>query len=339
MKIAIIGANHKDSMEWHFADAFQYAGHEVSIFDIYDKFPYTVKRIKPYFQAIDKMRRTYNDSYDQKRFMSVAMDVNEYNPDLVVCFYKDIHPTFVDAVKKQSRKVIHVNPDAMTTLGYQQVIASNYDAWFTKDPYMFKCYKNKIKLNVFIYTEAFNQRYNPKPACRKAEMEAEMDIDVMTYGTLYPYRTRMMKALMNEGIDITLYGVVPHRFFDKDVAKCCTGKYIVGEEKARTLYGAKIVFNNFHFAEVESVNCRFFEANGCGAFQLCDYKPILKDLLPIDPELVSFRTIDEGAEKVKYYLAHPDERYAIAERVYQHFLKHYTYDHLVQYILKTVENL
>ena len=43
MKIAIIGANHKDSMEWHFADAFQYAGHEVSIFDIYDKFPYTVK--------------------------------------------------------------------------------------------------------------------------------------------------------------------------------------------------------------------------------------------------------------------------------------------------------
>ena len=69
----------------------------------------------------------------------------------------------------------------------QQVIASNYDAWFTKDPYMFKCYKNKIKLNVFIYTEAFNQRYNPKPACRKAEMEAEMDIDVMTLSISYSY--------------------------------------------------------------------------------------------------------------------------------------------------------
>lgn len=339
MIIAIIGANRADSMEWHFLDAFRHMGHIAYIFDIYDRLPYTVNPLKSYFQAIDKTRRIYDDRYDQKRFLSVAKSVNEFNPDLVICFYKDIHPIFVDAVKTPNRKVIHINPDQMSTLGYQQVIAGNYDAWFTKDKYMLDFMKYKAKLNAFIYNEAFNHRYNPKPSCTKAEMEAEVNIDVMTYGTLYPYRTRMMKALVNQGIDIKLFGVIPHRFFDKDVAKCCTGKYIVGEEKARTLYGAKIVFNNFHFAEVESVNCRFFEANGCGAFQLCDYKPTLKDLLPIDPELVSFKTIDEGAEKVKYYLAHPEERYAIAEKVYQHFLEHYTYDHLVQYILRIVETL
>jgi len=339
MKIAIIGANQKDSMEWHIADAFLYAGHNAKIFDIYDKFPYTVKRIKPYFLAFDKTLRTYCDKYDQNRFLTVAKIVVDYNPDLVICFYKDIHPVFVDNVKSNNRRVIHVNPDAMTTLGYQQVIAANYDAWFTKDKYMYDFMKNKAKLNVFIYNEAFNHRYNPKPLCCKEEMEKEINIDVMTYGTLYPYRTRMLKCLINEGIDIKLYGIVPHRFFDKTVEKHCMRKYIVGEEKAHILYGAKIVFNNLHFAEVESVNCRFYEANGCGAFQICDYKPILKDLLPIDPELVSFKTIEEGVEKVNYYLSHPEERYFIADKVYNHFLKNYTYDHLVQYIIKMVETL
>lgn len=339
MKIAVIGSNRRDSMEWHFADAFTFAGHSARIFDIYDKFPYTVKRLKSYFLALDKTRRIYSDKYDQRRFMGLSYSVNEFDPDLVVCFYKDIHPSFVGAVRSNNRKVIHVNPDTMTTLGYQQVIASDYDAWFTKDRYMLDFMKKKANLNAFIYNEAFNHRYNPKPSCSKAEMEEELKIDVMTYGTLYPYRTRMIKNLINESVDIKLYGVVPHRFFDKDVANCFTGKYIVGQEKAQILYGAKIVFNNFHFAEVDSVNCRFFEANGCGAFQLCDYKPVLKDLLPIEPELVSFKSIYEGVEKIKYYLAHPDERYAIAERVYQYFLENYTYDHLVKYILKIVETL
>lgn len=339
MKIAIVGANRKDSMEWHFSDAFHFAGHETKIFDIYDQFPYTLKSLKPYFQTIDKVRRTYSDGYDQKRFLALAKHVNNYKPDLIICFYKDIHPIFVDDVKNINQKVVHINPDQMSTLGYQQVIASNYDAWFTKDHYMLDFMRNKAKLNAFIYNEAFNHRYNPKPSCSKAEMEKEVNIDVMTYGTLYPYRTRMMKALVNQGIDIKLFGIVPHRFFDTDVEKCCTGKYIVGDEKAQILYGSKVVFNNMHFAEIESVNCSFFEANGCGAFQLCDYKPILKELLPIDHELVTFKTIDEGVDKVKYYLAHPKERYEIAERIYQYFINHYTYDHLIQYILNVTKSL
>lgn len=88
-----------------------------------------------------------------------------------------------------------------------------------------------------------------------------------------------------------------------------------------------------HYAEIESVNNRFFEVNGCGAFQLSDYRPILKDLLPIDPELVSFRSIDEGIDKLRYYLAHPTERHEIADKVYRHFMENYTYDHLVLYLL------
>ena len=90
------------------------------------------------------------------------------------------------------------------------------------------------------------------------------------------------------------------------------------------------------YAEIESVNNRFFEVNGCGGFQLLDYRPILKDLLPVDPELVSFKSIDEAIEKIRYYLQNPEERVAISQKIYDHFIDKYTYDHLIQYILISI---
>ena len=155
----------------------------------------------------------------------------------------------------------------------------------------------------------------------------------MTYGTMYPYRCRMLQIVSDSGINIKIFGTIPHRFYNHRLDKCYANKYITGEEKSQYLYGSKIVFNQMHYGEIESVNNRFFETNGSGAFQLSDYRPILHKLLPIDPSLVSFRTIDEGIEKIKYYLKHSEERYQIAETIYQHFIENFTYDCLINYIL------
>lgn len=336
MRIAIIGGNGSDTMEYHLDDAFVHAGHESQIFDIYDYWYFKKSGLKKVTSTLDKIVRTYSDKYDVSVFKRMTSRVLEYNPELVVCVYRFIHPSFVTSMKNAGKTVIHINPDQMTTLEYQQVFASDYDVWFTKDPYMERFMRNNMKLPVFHYDEAFNIRSHKKPNATKKECEAEVNIDVMTYGTLYPYRSRMLKQLLVAGIDLKLYGVAPNRFYNGEMESAYQHKYITGEDKAKLLFGSKIVFNNMHFAEVEGVNCRFFEANGAGAFQLSDYRPILHDLLPVEPELVSFKTIDEGVDKVKYYLAHPEERYEIAEKIYLHFISHYTYDHLVEYILNTI---
>lgn len=337
MKIAIIGADVNDTLEFHLHEAFCFAGHKAKIFDIYDRNLFC-NRFSKYTKTLDKLLRDYSNSYDVKVFNRLANLVNDFNPDLVVCVYRFIHPCFVKAVKAKSRKVIHINPDAITTFEKQQVFASEYDAWFTKDPYIVKFMKNNMHLNVFQYNEAFNTRVHIKPECTKAECEEIINMDVMTYGTLYPYRTRMLKVLLDNDIDLKVFGTVPNRFYNHEVDKANQHRFITGAEKAELLYGAKIVFNQMHFAEIEGVNNRFFEVNGSGAFQLSDYRPILKDLLPIDPELVSFKSIDEGVEKIKYYLAHPQERYEIVDKIYQHFIKHYSYDNLVSYIIKKTYN-
>lgn len=333
MKVAIIGSVAADSIEFHLHESFTHQGHECRIFDVLSR----VWVKNKYGMQLDTMLRRFSDGYDQRLFRRQAEEVVAYRPDLVVCTYRFIHPVFVSTVKVHLHvPVVQVNPDALTTFELQQIFASDYDVWFTKDPYIVRFMRDNMKLNARLYSEAFNPRYHQRPSLSKEEAERMVHTDVMTYGTIYPYRSNMLAQVIAAGIDIKVYGTRPHRFFDARLNTAYQNKYITGETKTRLLYGSKIVFNQMHFAEIESVNNRFFEVNGCGAFQLSDYRPILKDLLPVDPELVSFRSIDEGIEKIRHYLAHPEERYEIADKIYDHFMCHYTYDHLVRQIIAAV---
>jgi len=334
MKIAIIGSKALDSLESNLLEAFSFNGHTCEIFDIASGFWCENKITGSYFTKLDWLRRQFYDAYDQKVFQKIFEQVADYRPDLVIGVYRFIHPSFVKRVKTLGCKVIHLNPDQLTTFEYQQVFASDYDVWFTKDPYIVSFMTRNMQLNAKLYNEAFSLRLHPKPAMDKATCEEDVNIDVMTYGTMYPYRCRMLKVLTDKRIDVKVFGVKPSRFYDSSLDIAFQNKYIVQDEKSKLLFGSKIVFNQMHYAEVESVNNRFFEANGAGAFQLSDYKPILHDLLPVDPELVSFKSIDEGVEKIKYYLENTEERHAISEKIYDHFVHRYTYDHLTQYLLE-----
>ena len=268
--------------------------------------------------------------------MNLANDIDQYQPDLIMVVYRIIHPDFVIQMKKRGYIVIQVNPDPIITFHLQQLFVAEYDVYFTKDPFIKRFMESNLKLNVKLYNEAFNKRMHIKPDADKLEYEKEFDIDVMTYGTYYPYRNRMLRILADNGIDLTLFGNTNVPFYDTSLDEYHSDYYITGESKSKVMYGSKIVLNTLVYTEVESVNMRFFEANGSGAFQLLDYRPILKDLLPIDPELVSFKSIDEAIEKIKYYLQRPEERVAIAQKTYDHFINNYTYDHLIQYILNSI---
>ena len=333
MKVAIIGSSLPDSLEYNLQEAFTYRHDNCQIFDIVNTSVHTNK----YLFNIEKLLRNFSNKYDTNIFKKLAEKVAYFKPDLVICVYRFIHPIFITTIKKFLKSpVIHINPDALTTFEYQQVFASDYDAWFSKDPYIVRFMRNNMHLNAIYYNEAFNKRLHRKPEIEKAKAEEETCTDIMTYGTIYPYRSNMLKQVIKAGLQLKIYGSAPHRFYDHTLDRYFQNKYIAGKEKAKLLYGSKIVFNQMHYAEIESVNNRFFETNGCGAFQISDYRPILNEILPIDPEKVSFKTIDDAIDKMKYYLDNPQERYEIAQTIYEHFVKKYSYDELINYILNKI---
>src|SRR5208283_3083358 len=98
------------------------------------------------------------------------------------------------------------------------------------------------------------------------------------------------------------------------------------EEKAKAYLAAKILINTVHYCEIEGVNCTLFEAAGCDAFQIADWKPSLPELFEPEREVVTFRTRQELKAKVDYYLAHPAERQEIASRAYARAHREHTYE-------------
>lgn len=96
-----------------------------------------------------------------------------------------------------------------------------------------------------------------------------------------------------------------------------------GHTSAPPLYvRAKISWNLHH--SIGPCNRRLVQLPALGVMQLCDNKANLDPLFTLDEEIVGFDTIEECIEKTRYYLAHDEERRAIAARGWKRAMRDYT---------------
>lgn len=330
MKITLLGSKDFDSLEYHLNDSFNFLGHSVTHIDIKDiiQIPY-----KYNYYASKFIKR-----YDEYLFRKMAKKIIESEPDLVVCTYRFTHPICIKLIKQAfpNGKVIHINPDALTTFEQQQIFASPYDAYYTKDPFIVDFMKNKMGLNTFYLPEAFNPRVHKMPDANRIEHEQMLNIDVVAFGTMYPYRANMIGQLLKQGIHVDLFGTPEKRFSDPEIEKCFRNEYITGDRKAEIVFGSKIVFNNFHYAEIESANVKFFEIAGIGGFQLCDYKEILSEYSAIPIEEYTYKNIGEALDLIKHYLDKPILRHNLAKKQHDHFVLNHTYEHRINQLLQVL---
>ena len=329
MNIIVVGSQAIDSLERHLCDSFRALGHRTTLIDVAGQWPFSSK--------INYWMSRFVECYDRSVCRNLADDILKLEPELVVVVYRYMHPVLVERLKKYRPDVpvVQINPDALSNFEKQQIIAADFDYYFSKEPYIVDTLRHKGGLNAHYLPEGFNPRVHQKPPVEKAVAEWLTDIDVLVFGNMYAYRSRMIEQLMRAGVRVSVYGR-QGPYVSPSVNAIFHQQYLVGSEKNRLLYGAKIVFNNFHYAEVSSVNQKYFEINGIGAFQLCDYKTTVDDYTGVPAEQVTYRTMDDAIDKIRYYLARPTKRYELAERQYTHFQQHHTFDRRVSQLLETV---
>ena len=103
-----------------------------------------------------------------------------------------------------------------------------------------------------------------------------------------------------------------------------------GLEMYRVLAASRITLNvHIDMAGPAAVNMRMYEATGVGTLLLTDDGVNLSELFEAGKEVVTYRTPQEAAEKVHYFLEHENERMAIAKAGQQRTLQNYTYDHVI----------
>jgi spore maturation protein CgeB len=122
--------------------------------------------------------------------------------------------------------------------------------------------------------------------------------------------------------------------------------FVTPEVCAQFYRGAKVVINihrdslwshfgNLNQGKIEAthLNPRFWEAAGCGAFQLCSFRA---DLQAYAPKTAAFRTPDELEHKLEYFLGNERARRENAQRVHAK-IKSHTYTQRAQSVLKTLD--
>jgi spore maturation protein CgeB len=93
------------------------------------------------------------------------------------------------------------------------------------------------------------------------------------------------------------------------------------------IFHKSLITLNHHIdvADAYAGNGRLFEATGMGTLLVTDWKKNLHEMFEPGKEVVAYRSAEECAEMVQYYLGHAEEREAIARAGQQRTLRDHTY--------------
>ncbi len=116
------------------------------------------------------------------------------------------------------------------------------------------------------------------------------------------------------------------QYVDERIARR-TRSPLFGIEMFQQLLDSRVVFNNhIDISPISASNMRLFETTGVGACLLTDWKENLSGLFEPDKEVLTYRSVEECVEKVKYILEHEDERRSIAAAGQLRTLREHTFD-------------
>lgn len=116
-----------------------------------------------------------------------------------------------------------------------------------------------------------------------------------------------------------------------------TAKYY--DSLCGTYHRAKITVDINRMVIRNGCTQRAFDVPASGAFVITSSKPVVHDLFATngaDKEMVVFKSQSELCDLIDYYLAHEDERRAIAERGMKKVLAGHTYDHRIAAMFSAV---
>ncbi|MCC6490070.1 MAG: glycosyltransferase [Candidatus Hydrogenedentes bacterium] len=223
---------------------------------------------------------------------------------------------------------------------YWSEIAPHYDCFFHIQPGEFEDKLTQAGCRRHAYVQTACDPEVHCPVALTAEERATYGCHVSFAGAGYRNRNMLFSGLTD--YDFKIWGVEwsarelqrlvckpDHRFTPEDFSKIVAGSAInLNLHSSATHDGVD--------PRCDAINPRVFEIAACGGFQLCDPCVGLDALFDFEKELPVYRTLAELRGKIDYYLAHEDERLAIALAARQRVLREHTYEHRAQQMLDTI---
>jgi len=200
--------------------------------------------------------------------------------------------------------------------------ASYYDYYFTNSKGSVNEYKKyEIKQVFYLPPGCF-------PEIHKKFNISNKQIDICFAGDWHPIREKVIESLIDE-FSVAICGPWKKKLNKNSplLKHIIKNGFFSPQEMVKIFNISKIVLNiHTWFGKWEfGLNPRVFEANACGAFQICDWKQEIPMHYEVDKEIVIYKSVKELKEKIKYFINRPYEREDIAFKAYLKSLKEHTY--------------
>jgi spore maturation protein CgeB len=329
MRILVVGRQYPDSFARNIAVALEHMGFQVST-----GFPELLKG-QPKRQLLHFLLARPElfprlGNWLQRRFVRA---VAKTKPDLVFVTCAELTPPTIKELRQVAPAVAAWYPDPTANLGREYLLASDFHCVFFKEPRAVELFRKNLDLPAYFLPECCNPLWHRPQDCTSEE-SSRFGCDVALAGSSYYYRLRMIEGL--RGFDVKMWGDGAAPWLDHPMLRFQQHRFVAEHEKAKAFRAARIVLNTFTHKDTDSVNARLFEATGCGGFVLTEGRPAVGEFFEPGREVATFDSRADLVEKVRYYLAHPEEREAIAEAGCRRAHRDHTYEIRLHQFLRIV---
>jgi spore maturation protein CgeB len=326
MRVGVVGPVKPDSFADNVGDALRRTGHVVT--QLGSAGPRARGRFGRNFTALARQAMPRLEDRAQRQIARAAHDAG---CEVVINLELGLAPDVVTELRHAGARVAFWFPDALVNLGRQTMLLAPYDALFFKEPHLVDRLRATLDLPVYYLPQGCNPRWH------RPLVPAGTEPYLVLAGNMYPSRIRLLERLMAKGIPLRLYGSdLPRWIGDTQVREAHTGLCVFREDKARVFRSAAGVLNTMHPAEVIGVNSRLFEATGCGAAVLTEFRPVVPELFDVGEEVLAFHDFDDLVDQATRLLNEDGLTARLGEAATRRAHRDHSYDVRVAAILEKV---
>ncbi len=339
LNVAVVGPMYGGSLPIadYLSQAFARLGHNTRYINhedawpLYEKIGQTVTGDHPSAQLTE----FYTSFLSEWTYAQVA----EFNPEIcIVLAQAPVAPNFPERMRRNGILTAFWYVENWRHMPYWRDIAAQYDYFFHIQPGEFeeKLDAMGCKHHAHVQTACDPTRHVAVPL---EEEEAETyTCDLSFAGAGYYNRVELFKGLGDYNFKI--WGVDWNDRYLRRLLPEGEGRFDA-EKFMKIVAGSKINLNlhsssshNGIDPACDAINPRVFEIAAAGAFQLCDPCIGLEKLFDFETELPVYRSLRELRERIDYYLAHPEERTAVAKAAQKRVLAEHTYEKRAESMLQ-----
>jgi hypothetical protein len=189
-----------------------------------------------------------------------------------------------------------------------------------------------------IHSELHRLAFEPRILSHLKDQKKTIDISFV--GGLYDVhsdRIHLLEVLATKFGQMQIWGPgVGHLSKNSPIHERYAGQ-AWGLKMYQVMCGSAMTLNTHGDKAAYAGNMRLYEATGVGTLLITDWQENLHEIFEPGKEVIVYRTPEECAELVQYYLEHNDEREAIARAGQERTLREHTYYRRMQELVDILE--